>query len=150
MKVINYFFSERREHWLAEIGKSDWSAGQFLYNLLQDGKLQDFIGENAMVMLLVNDDELLSFCTFAEKDDIQPTELTPWIGFVYTFPQYRGHHYAEKLFSEIKRIAIANNVRQAYISTDHMGLYEKYGCEFYRMMNDINGEPSRVYIMRFE
>ena len=91
----------------------------------------------------------MNCCPFAnlQRDDIQPTELTPWIGFVYTFPQYRGHHYAEKLFLEIKRIAIANNVRQAYISTDHM---EKYGCEFYRMMNDINGEPSRVYIMRFE
>lgn len=24
-----------------------------------------------------------------------------------------------------------------YISTNHVGLYEKYGCEFYQMMNDI-------------
>ena len=33
---------------------------------------------------------MISFCTFAEHDDIPDTELTPWIGFVYTFPAFRG------------------------------------------------------------
>ena len=35
--------------------------------------------------------EQISFCTYAEKDDIQPTALTPWIGFVYTFPNIGGN-----------------------------------------------------------
>lgn len=90
MEVINYFASERQEYWLAEIGKSDWRAGQFLYRLLKNGELQDYVGENVKVLLLVDDDELVSYCTYAEKDDIQPTDLTPWIGWVYTFPQRRG------------------------------------------------------------
>ena len=30
--------------------------------------------------MLVDGENLISFCTFADKDDIQPTELTPWIG----------------------------------------------------------------------
>lgn len=34
--------------------------------------------------------------------------------------------------------------------TRHIGLYEKYGCEFYQMMNDIGGEPSRVYKKRID
>lgn len=150
MEVINYFSSDRREYWLAEIGKSDWGGGKFLYQLLNNGELQNFIGENAKVLLLVNGDELVSFCTYAEKDDIQPTDLTPWIGFVYTFPQRRGQHCVGKLFDEIAKIAKSENISQAYISTNHVGLYEKYGCEFYQMMNDIGGEPSRVYIKRFE
>lgn len=149
MEVINYFSSGRQEHWLAEVGKCDWGAGQFLYKLLKNGELQDYVGENPKVLLLVNDDELVSFCTYAEKDDIQPTDLTPWIGWVYTFPQRRGHHYAGQLFAEIERIAKSENVSEVFISTNHEGLYEKYGCEFYQMMNDINGEPSRVYRKRF-
>ncbi len=36
-------------------------------------------------------------------------------------------------------------VREIYISTNHEGLYEKYGCEFYQMMEGVDGEPSRVY-----
>ena len=32
-----------------------------------------------------------------------------------------------------------------YISTNHTGLYEKYGYEFFQMDKDIGGEDSRVY-----
>jgi len=90
MQVIEYHNCDRQEHWLEQIKKSDWSAGQFLYELLKESKFFEMVGEKSRVMLLVDGDDLISFCTYAEKDDIQPTELTPWIGFVYTFPQYRG------------------------------------------------------------
>ena len=32
-----------------------------------------------------------------------------------------------------------------YISTGETGLYEKYGYSFWKLMNDVNGESSRVY-----
>ena len=32
-----------------------------------------------------------------------------------------------------------------YISTNHIGLYEKYGYEFFQMMKDVGWEDSRVY-----
>ena len=151
MQVIEYHNCGRREHWLEQIKKSDWSAGQFLYQLLKENKFFEMVGEKSRVMLLVDGDDLISFCTYAEKDDIQPTELTPWIGYVYTFPQYRGHRYQGKLFQEIEKLAKAESVREIYISTDHIGLYEKYGCEFFQTMYDRrNGEPCRVYRMRVE
>lgn len=145
MRVIDYFNCDNPEHWLRQIGKSDWEAGQYLYKLLSENKLKSLVGENTKVLMLTNENELISFCTYAEKDDIQPTELTPWIGFVYTFPEYRGHRYAGYLFREIEKLAKAENVQDIFISTNHTGLYEKYGCEFYQIMNDVNGELSRVY-----
>ena len=145
MQVINYDDCGRQGYWLEQIRKSDWGAGQYLYQLLSENRFQDAVGETSRVLMLVNGDELVSFCTYAEKDDIQPTELTPWVGFVYTFPQYRGHRYVGKLFQEIEKLAKGGKVQDIFISTNHTGLYEKYGCEFYRMMNDIHGEPSRVY-----
>lgn len=30
MKVINYFESDRQEHWLAEIGRCDWGGRSIL------------------------------------------------------------------------------------------------------------------------
>lgn len=147
MQVLDYYDSDRQEYWLEQIKKSDWGAGQYLHKLLSDNTFKDNVGEKSTVLMLVNEDELIAFCTYAEKDDIQPTVLTPWIGFVYTFPQYRGHRYMGKLFQEIEKLAKAEKVQEIFISTNHVGLYEKYGCEFYRMMNDINGEPSRVYKM---
>lgn len=150
MKVINYFDSNKKEYWLEKIGESDWDGGKFLYELLKSGRLNEFIGENPRVLLLIEGDELISFCTYAEKDDIQPTDLSPWIGFVYTFPQRRGQHCVGRLLEEIGRLAKSGNVGRAYISTNHVGLYEKYGCEFYRMMTDMGGNLSRVYIKEFE
>ena len=145
MEVIEYFNCNRQEHWLHQIEKSDWGAGKYLYKLLSKNELGDVVGENPKVMMLTNGDELISFCTYSEKDDIQPTVLTPWIGFVYTFPQYRGHRYMGKLFQVIENVAKAENVDDIFISTNHNGLYEKYGYEFYEMMKDMHGEPSRVY-----
>ena len=95
--------------------------------------------------MLVDGDKLVSFCTFAPLDDIQPTELSPWIGFLYTFPDYRGHHYAGMLLDYAESIATVMEREYIYISTNHVGLYEKYGYEFYKMEKDIHGENSRVY-----
>ena len=149
MEIIEYFESDRQEHWLNEIGKCDWNGGEFLYSLIKHGEIGKCLGEKTKVLMLVEGDELISFCTYAERDDIQPTDLTPWVGFVYTFLERRGRHYFGLLFDEIERLAKAENIGCVYISTNHIGLYEKYGCEFYGIMKDIGGEDSRVYIKRF-
>ncbi len=148
MKVIDYFSAENQPYWLSKIKESDWGAGQYLYALLNDKTLKSLVGENTRVLMLVEGEELISFCTFAEKDDIQPTELTPWIGFVYTFPQYRGNHYSGKLLSYAEELAKAEGIKNIYISTNHVGLYEKFGYEFFDIMKDIEGEDSRVYVRR--
>ena len=150
MNVINYFDSGRQGHWLEAIGKSDWGAGALLHELLSKGTFFDAVGEGSKVLLLTDGDELVSYCTYARKDDIQPTDLTPWMGFVYTFPQYRGHRYMGRLFGEVERLAKEERVTEVYISTGHVGLYEKYGCEYMTQMNDMGGEPSRVYVKRFK
>ncbi len=150
MNVINFFESDRKEHWLQEIAKSDWGAGAFLYELLSKGTFFDAVGEGSRVLLLTDGDELISYCTYAQKDDIQPTELTPWMGFIYTFPKHRRHRYVGLLFEEIERLAKQEHIAKVYISTNHIGLYEKYGCEYLTQMKDMNGEASRVYVKSIE
>lgn len=150
MRVISYFDSDRQEHWLEEIGRSDWGAGAFLFDLISKGTFFDAVGSKSRVLLLTEGDELISFCTYAEKDDIQPTELTPWMGFVYTFPEHRGHRYVGKLFEAIERIAKAEGISEVFISTNRIGLYEKYGCTFRTVMDDMDGKPSRVYVKKID
>lgn len=95
VKIIEYFSADDKAYWLSKIKESDWGAGQNLYELLKNHKLKQLVGENTKVLMLVDGKDLVSFCTFAEKDDIQPTDLTPWIGWVYAFPHYRGNRCAE-------------------------------------------------------
>ena len=148
MKVISFYDSDRQEHWLDEIGRSDWSAGAFLCRLLRGGSFFDAVGEGSRVLLLTEGDELISYCTYAARDDIQPTDLTPWIGFVYTFPEHRGNRYAGRLFAEAERLAKEEGVEAMYLSTNHVGLYEKYGFGYLTEMTDMDGNPSRIYVKR--
>lgn len=145
MRIIEYFTTENKEYWLNEIGKSDWGAAQYLYQLLSDNRLKSMVGETALVPMLVDEDQLIAFCTFAPLDDIQPTDMSPWVGFAYTFPQYRGHRYFGLLLDYVESVAAIMKKEYIYISTGHTGLYEKYGYEFFKMEKDIGGEDSRVY-----
>jgi len=148
MEVIGFYESGKQEHFLAELRKSDWRAGAFLYEIINNGTFFDTVGNDSEVLLLTDGEKLISFCTFAEKDDIQPTELTPWIGFVYTFPEYRSHRFAGLLFEEAEKRAKKKNIPQIYLSTNHIGLYEKYGFEYLTQMNDTDGNPSRIYVKK--
>ncbi len=144
MQIIDYFKSENQAHWLERIAESEWSAGELLTGWLRAGTFREHIGERSTVLLLTEGDALLSYCTYAQRDDI-PTDITPWMGFVYTYPPYRGRRLAGVLMAEAERRAKEDGFKWLHISTGHVGLYEKYGCAFWRGMKDVNGEPVRVY-----
>ncbi len=149
MDIINYFTTDNKEYWLAKIGKCDWGAGQYLCELIRNDTFFDMVGQNSRLLMLVDGDELISFCTLAQMDDIQPTKLTPWMGFVYTFPEYRGHRYMGRLFEEIGKILKKEGYSKVYISTDHEGLYEKYGCTFMTEAKALSGDDSRIYVKEY-
>ena len=75
------------------------------------------------------------------------------LGFVhqvetFRFPKTQYVLARKRVYELCEELEITDNVSNIYISTNHTGLYEKYGFEFYQMMNDIHGEPSRVYVKR--
>ena len=144
-KILEYFTCENKEHWLREIQKSDWGAGQYLYSLLKENKLKALVGATTLVLMLADGDKLVSFCTLAPLDDVQPTSYTPWVGFVYTFPEYRGQHCAGRLLDCAESIAAVMERKYTYISTNHIGLYEKYGYTFLETAEDISGGETRIY-----
>ena len=93
LRIIEYFSCGEQSRWLNEIQKSDWGAGQYLCELLRDHRLKELCGESTKVLMLADAEQLVSFCTYAEQDDIREPSLTPWVGFVYTFPAFRGNRY---------------------------------------------------------
>lgn len=150
MKIIEYFAGERQNHWLTEIGQCDWRAGQYLHQLLRGNQFHALLGEGSKLLLLTEGDHLMAFCTYAERDEIPADELTPWAGFVYTFPQDRGKRRMGKLLEYVYLQAKAEGYPCVYISTDHIGLYEKYGCTFWKTMQDAEGNDCRIYRMEIE
>ena len=146
MRVAEYFALEAPEQarWRAAIAGADWRAARYLHELLTQGTLRARCGASTRLLLGIEGDSLAAFCTLAERDEVE-TALTPWIGFVYTFPGFRGRRLAGCLIEHACALARAAGFDRVYVSTDAVGLYEKYGFAFLRMMPDENGRPCRVY-----
>ena len=145
MEIHTWHETKNPEWWLKKIGQCDWIGGQYLHRLLSENRFRELFGENAEVLLLTDGTNLASFCTYAAKDDIPDTDRTPWIGFVFTCPAYRGHRYAGLLLDHARRCAERAGATRVYLATDHTGLYEKYGFSYLENRPDIHGEDARIY-----
>ena len=145
MRIIDYFECEDQNYWLNEIKKSDWDAGQLLFELLQKDEFKKLCGGSSKVLLLTEEGSLISYCTYAEQDEIDEPSLTPWVGFVYTFPAYRGKRRMGKLIELAYALAKRDGHKCIYVSTDATGIYEAYGFSYWKNMTNIRGWECRVY-----
>ena len=146
MQIITLSSTNNPEYWLSEIGKSTWVAAPYLVSLVRENKLKELYGERSEVFLLTEGEKLMSFCTYSDMDGITNPEITPWAGFVFTFPEYRGARRIGKLLEHVYSLAKKDGFKTLYISTEEEGLYEKYGFTFWQIMNeDRTGGPTRVY-----
>ena len=144
MNVLDYEHTIRPEWWLKQIEGCDWTGAQYLYTLLTENRFHELCGKNARLLLLTDGTKLVSFCTYAERDDVPDTELTPWMGFVYTRPDYRGRRLMGRLIARVKMLARDDGFDTLWISTGEKGLYEKYGAEYVTDMTDVRGGDSRI------
>lgn len=145
MKIIDIFQSEQLPEWTAKIGQGDWGAAKLLAMLLSEGRFHSVLGEGT-VYLLADGEKVAGFLTLTRQDCIDDESLYPWVGFVYTFPEYRGNRYAGKLLAHAEAEARKRGYEKVYIATDHIGLYEKYGFTYLENRVDVYGEDSRIYI----
>lgn len=148
MEVINFFDSDNKRHWLAEIKKSDWGAANFLSELLEKGSFMETLSEpenKGRLLLLTEGEKLLSFLTLTRQDCIRDMSRMPWIGFVYTFPEFRGQGCCRKLMGYAEKEAALLGWHEVYVATDHVGLYERLGYEYIENVMDVWGEDSRIY-----
>lgn len=147
MNTLDFYSlpASERAYWLEEIGKSDWEAGKLLYKLIGNDELKKLCGEDTKVLLLTEGKALIAFCTYARQDEIDDPSMTPWTGFVYTFPEFRGKRRMGKLIEHTYALAKEEGFERMYISTGETGLYEKYGYSYLKQMKSIYGWDCRVY-----
>lgn len=145
MQVINFYECNNQQTLTDKIEQGDWGAAKFLAKLLREGTFQQATG-GGTVYLLMNGEAIVSFVTLTRQDCIADETLCPWLGFFYTFPEYRGHRYGGQLLAYAAEEVKKRGCKQVYLATDHVGLYEKYGFTYLENRVDIYGEDSRVYV----
>ena len=146
MTILEYFSipKEQRNLWCNQIALADWNAAVYLHKLLVNDSLQKEYGPDAKLYLLTQEDALQAFCLLTPKDEITDPTLYPWVGFVYTFPEYRGHRYSQILIDHACNQARAQGFRRIYLTSHELGLYEKYGFQFLETRTTVWNDMTRV------
>lgn len=143
MEIIEYFKNQDKD-WIDKIRKCDWGSAWFLADLLEREKFQETVGGGEL-FIMADGDRLAAFATLANKDCINDDSLFPWVGFVFTAPEYRGHRYSGEVIDYACSKAKNQGYNKVYIATDHIGFYEKYGFTYIENRIDIYGEDGRIY-----
>lgn len=144
MEIIDFFRSSDQNALITRIEEASWAAAKLLAKLLREGTFHATLGDGT-VYLLMDGEEIVSFVTLTRKDCIADESLYPWLGFFFTFPQYRDHRHGGKLLSYAAQQAKEKGSNRVWLATDHVGLYEKYGFTYVENRMDVYGENSRIY-----
>lgn len=144
MQIISYFESENKAELAQKLADVDWSAAEFLVALLREDRFFAMLGGWGDIYLMMDGESIVSFATLTGQDSVRDETMVPWTGFVYTAPEYRGHRYAGQLLRHIEDVAAAKGYSRLFLSTDHVGLYEKYGYAFLENRLDYWGDDTRV------
>lgn len=144
MHILIFSDFSDTDKWITRIRECDWNAAKFLADLLGQNQFHELLGYGSL-FIMADDEKLISFCTLTQKDCIDDDSFFPWIGFVFTAPEYRGNRYSGELIEFACVEAKKQGYDRVYIATDHIGLYEKYGFTYIESRTDIYGEESRVY-----
>lgn len=144
MKILNLKNSNEQKMWIDRIRDCDWGAAKFLADLLEQDKFDEMVGGGSLI-IMTDEEKIASFCTLTRKDCVDDDTLFPWIGFVFTAPEYRGNRYSGELVEYACNRAKEQGFENVYIATDHIGLYEKYGFTYIESRVDISNDMSRIY-----
>jgi N-acetylglutamate synthase-like GNAT family acetyltransferase len=95
--------------------------------------------------VLEKDGVLVGCAGLITNDFISRMDLYPWICALFVEEEHRGHEYGLLLIEKAKADARKAGFDSVYLSTDHIGYYEKYGFEYVGQGYHPWKEESRIY-----
>jgi GNAT superfamily N-acetyltransferase len=81
-----------------------------------------------------------------ENDFHDRKDLAPNVCAVYTDEDYRCQGIAGRLLIKAVEDLRSKGISPVYLLTNHTGFYERYGWEFFCMIQGSDPEPSRMYV----
>lgn len=81
--------------------------------------------------IAVIDEKVVGMYQIAVSDDLYcRPDIYPWLINVYVDEQYRGKGICKKLMETVRENAKTIGIKELYLYTKHIGLYEKFGWQF--------------------
>ena len=122
---------------------SAWRAGPYLANQMRADAFLPW----ERVFAVCEDDAVAGYCTLTAHDELPPEAgFTPFIGFVYVDPAFRGHRLSEALIDAASAYACSLGFDRIYLMSSEKGLYEKYGFRPLGMHPTIFGTEDQLFV----
>lgn len=99
--------------------------------------------------LAVKEEQIIGGLGVIENDFHDRKDLTPNVCAVYVEEEFRCRKIAGKMLETVCRDMKEKGIDTLYLITDHDSFYERYGWEFYCMVQgDGEEEMTRMYVHR--
>lgn len=99
--------------------------------------------------LAVKEEQIIGGIGVIENDFHDRKDLTPNVCAVYVEEEFRCRGIAGKMLETVCRDMKEKGIDTLYLITDHDSFYERYGWEFYCMVQgDGEEEMTRMYVHR--
>lgn len=99
--------------------------------------------------LAVKEEQIIGGIGVIENDFHDRKDLTPNVCTVYVEEEFRCRGIAGKMLETVCRDMKEKGIDTLYLITDHDSFYERYGWEFYCMVQgDGEEEMTRMYVHR--
>ncbi|MDA0150681.1 GNAT family N-acetyltransferase, partial [Vibrio sp. LaRot3] len=97
--------------------------------------------------VLTYNDEIVGCFGLIINDFISRHDLYPWFSSLFIEQEHRGKKLSEGMFEYARKIAQSMGYQHIYLTTDHDGLYEKFGWVQIENAYEPSGEVTKVYRM---
>ena len=95
--------------------------------------------------LLQKADQIIGCAGLVTNDFISRGDLYPWLCALYIEDDHRGHAYSTLLMDKAKSDTKDMGYQYLYLSTSHIGFYEKYNFYYIGQGYHPWGGESRIY-----
>jgi len=129
---------DKANHYMDNCG---WEGGPRLAYMMRDGFL-----DWERVFVAVEDGNIAGYCSLQKDDYIPNLDYTPYVRFVFVGEPYRGARLSERLCMTAIAYAKSLGYDRVYLTSDHVGLYEKYGFIKLGDEPDQDGEPEGIFM----
>ena len=146
--MLNYI--KLRERPELEVSAADWFHSK--WGVPQEAYLEcmdDYLNNKTEYgwYLCLDDDHIVGGLGVIENDFHDRKDLSPNVCAVYTEETYRKHGIAGTLLNMVVDDLRSKGITPVYLVTDHTGFYERYGWEFFCMVQgDDEPDMTRMYI----
>ncbi|MFC5602236.1 GNAT family N-acetyltransferase [Sporosarcina koreensis] len=146
---MDVFSIHEREEIFAEAVQTFWGqwGNESNYRFYEDCMKHSSVTAEGVpsFYIAVEGSEIIGTYAILRNDLVSRQDLSPWLACLYVDPKFRGQAIGSQLLDHAIAEAGRKGFEKLYLTTDHVGYYEKYGWSKIAECFDLFGNPSSVY-----